>query len=103
MTNRELLSTPKKMLTSMQQQQQHLLQIHLLPDPCPNPLCRTPVNVIEALGKTVDTYTGDEDRSFDCPKCHAPLRHVVPLVAIGKGWHWDFDDQRVIDEGWRMS
>jgi hypothetical protein len=87
MTNRELLKTPKERLSSLDRQKQHTLQIELTPVPCP--VCRTPLDAVTASGIDVDEYDfGKTNREYRCPHCKAELELVVPVIALGPGWHW---------------
>lgn len=103
MTNRELMKADRRQLSSLEKQRQNILLLHSLPSECPNPRCREEVTVFDALNVDVDDYTGDEGNDYHCHACEAPLRYVVPIMAMGKGWYWAFDDARVYSEVWNMT
>jgi hypothetical protein len=89
MTNRELLRTPRDVLSQVDRQRQYLLRVELTPSPCP--ACREPVNALDAAGIDLDAYQfGKEKTSCCCPACGAELEQVVPVFAFaGPGWHWE--------------
>lgn len=70
---KELQGLPKETKTSLQQQEEFILQTHMHPMPCP--LCTTPV--------------GSKDNEVVCPICLIGLVRVVPFVKVCEpGWHW---------------
>jgi hypothetical protein len=73
---KELQDMPTK--TGQQEQEEHILQIHLHPMSCP--LCETKV--------------GSKDNEIDCPNCGVGLRRVVPFVKVCEpGWHWIINEE----------
>jgi len=92
MTNRELLKTPKHLLTEVDRQRLFLLRVESTPVPCP--ACNRPTDAFEAAGIDLDDYDFDCTRyEYRCPGCGAELEQVVPFIAAGGAlWHWHLKD-----------
>jgi uncharacterized protein (UPF0212 family) len=88
MTNRELLKTPKELLSQAERQKLHVLRTELTPVPCP--ACRKPVDALAASDTDIDAFDfGTSKKAYHCPRCGAGLEQVVPFIAAGgPGWHW---------------
>src|SRR5262245_51158307 len=88
MTNRELLRTPRDVLSQADRQRQYVLRVELTPVPWP--ACTEPVDALTAAGIDVDAYQfGKVRSSYRCPHCAAELEQVVPFISTGgPGWHW---------------
>lgn len=88
MTNSELLTTPKELLSPTEQQRKFLIQEMSYQQPCPN--CGTKQNVFEATGTSVKDYTGNIiGKPATCIACKRELKHAVPLVMTGPVcWFW---------------
>jgi hypothetical protein len=89
MTNREVLNTPKDLLSELDRQRQFLLQVEGAPVPCP--ACRRPLDLFTAAGIDIDQYDfGRTTLSYRCPDCGAPLEQVIPVFPGGRHlWHWE--------------
>jgi hypothetical protein len=91
MTNRELLNTPKRLLSEVDKQRLFLLRVESAPMPCP--ACKKACNAFEAAGIAVDAYDfGRTGYDYTCPACGAELEQVVPLFSIGPLWAWQLKD-----------
>ncbi len=92
MTNRELLNTPKRLLSEVDKQRLFLLRVESAPMPCP--ACKKACNAFEAAGIAVDAYDfGRTGHNYTCPACGAELEQVVPLFSIGPLWGWLLKDE----------
>jgi hypothetical protein len=91
MTNRELLNTPKEVLSAADRQRLFLLRVRSTLMPCP--ACRKAVDGFAAAGITVDQFDfGRTPLNYRCPACGAGLEQVVPPFSIGPLWHWRLKD-----------
>ena len=91
MTNRELLNTPKSLLSEVDRQRLFLLRVEGAAMPCP--ACKKPVNLFDAAGIAIDQYDfGKTHHAYRCPACGAELEQVVPVFSIGPLWHWQLKD-----------
>ncbi|MFO0881287.1 MAG: hypothetical protein U0840_28610 [Gemmataceae bacterium] len=96
MTNRELLNAPKERLGPVDRQRQHILRGELAPMPCP--ACLRPLDALTAAGGDIDSYRFSADTPvYHCPDCGAVLDRVVPIFAIGPGWHWQLNHSWLAD------
>jgi hypothetical protein len=88
MTNRQLLQTPKELLSELDKQRLFLLQVEGTPAPCP--ACKVKVNALDAAGIDIDAYDfGKTQHSYRCPDCSADLEQIVPMIAGGGSlWYW---------------
>jgi hypothetical protein len=87
MTNRELLNTPKALLSEVDKQRLFLLRVEGQPMPCP--ACQKPINVFDAAGIPLDAYDfGKTNHAYRCATCGAELEQVVPAFSIGPLWSW---------------
>jgi hypothetical protein len=91
-TNRELLSAAREVLTELDRQRQFLLQTDGTPMPCP--ACKNPVNLFDAAGIDLDAYDfGSTSYACRCPSCQAELEQILPFMAgLGPPWHWQLKD-----------
>ncbi len=83
----KLLGMNKRNLTSIEQQQRYVLEMHRHPMPCP--VCLHKVNLYDAADGTKIVgalYRG----KYTCPSCSVELAEVVPFVMQPgtTGWHW---------------
>jgi hypothetical protein len=75
---KELQGMSKEIKTSLQQQEEFILQTYLHPMGCP--LCETKV--------------GSKDNDITCPSCGVGLLRVVPFVKVcNPGWHWIINEE----------
>jgi hypothetical protein len=88
MTNRELLQTPRELLSEVDRQRLFLLRTEGATVPCP--ACKKPANAFDAAGIDLDAYDFGHTRyGYRCPGCRAALEQVVPFLAGGGPlWHW---------------
>lgn len=85
-TNSELLRTPRKLLTTLEQQAVFLLHMALEKHPCP--VCGKKQDQLEAAGITLDEYSVEEPSPpFACVECHTPIVIVVPMISTER-WFW---------------
>ena len=98
MTNRELLQTPKDLLSQADRQKQYVLRVELTPVPCP--ACTKPVDALSASGTDIDAYQfGKTKPSYSCTYCQAELEQVVPFISTGgPGWHWQLRHEWLADQ-----
>jgi uncharacterized protein (UPF0212 family) len=92
MVNRDLLKTPKELLSELDKQRLHLLRVESAAMPCP--ACKTPVDAISAAGIDLDAYDfGTTRYSYRCPTCSAEVDQVVPLFpGGGHVWLWQLKE-----------
>jgi hypothetical protein len=92
MLNRDLLQTPKGLLSELDKQRLFLLRVEGTPVPCP--ACKTPVDAFSAAGIDIDAYDfGTTCYSYRCTSCIAELDQVVPLFSGGGHvWLWQLKD-----------
>src|SRR5437016_5471003 len=91
MTNRELLNTPRSLLSEVDKQRLFLLRVEGAVMPCPS--CKKPINAFDASGIRLDDYNfGKTEHPYRCPTCGAELEQVVPAFSIGPLWHWQLKE-----------
>lgn len=103
MKNSELLDRDPKLLGVLDRQRRYILRMHSFQAHCPNPGCRQPVNVFEAMGIDIDDYDVSDynpGQKYKCPHCHYALAKIVPLIMPNDGgYYWELNEPLPKKEG----
>lgn len=89
MKNSEILKSPVRLLTSIEQQRFFLLTQALMKCQCPQ--CGVPCSQLDASAVSdIDAFNIEcSDTAFRCPSCNVGLVRVILFMVFGvRKWTW---------------